>query len=194
MRKPNIFSRGTRTLLAAVLLGCLAACGSADNASAPTGSYNAKARRAQQKLLAAKAADGGLGDMVAAVSASKAGPKVELKFRVGQRPDVGQPVELDVALFPGLPAPDSIAVKFQVPDGLDIAEGADWPQADKPAEGTPLRHTVKLVPRRDGIYALSAVVSVDYANLVATRTFSIPLIVGEGLSAQQAKPEVSKGL
>jgi hypothetical protein len=107
---------------------------------------------------------------------------------------VGQSIDVDVAVFPGLPGPDSVAVTFLVPDGLDIAEGADWPKVDKPAEGTPLRHIVKIVPKRDGIFALSAIVTVDSANQVSTRTFSIPLIAGEGLAAQQTQHEVPKGL
>jgi hypothetical protein len=46
---------------------------------------------------------------------------------------------------------------------------------------------VKILPKRDGIFALTAVVSFTSANLDSSRTFSIPVIAGEGLPDQVAK-------
>jgi len=53
-------------------------------------------------------------------------------------------------------------------------------------DGTPIRHVVRILPKRDGIFALTAVVSFSESNQDWTRTFSIPVIAGEGLPEQVA--------
>jgi hypothetical protein len=46
---------------------------------------------------------------------------------------------------------------------------------------------VKVLPKRDGIFALTAVVSFTVSNQEMNRTFSIPVIAGQGLPDQVAK-------
>ena len=94
---------------------------------------------------------------------------------------------MNVAIVPGAPAPDSLSVSFQVADGLELVNGAELLTTDKPVEGAPLRHVIRILPKRDGIFALSAVVSAGPANQSPSRTFSIPVIAGEGLHEQVAK-------
>jgi hypothetical protein len=125
--------------------------------------------------------------MVAAVSASKAGPPVEMKFSLPTRPEVGQVMDIDVAVVPREPVPDNVSVSFQVVDGIDIVDGSQLEQVGNLVDGTPIRHVVKILPKRDGIFALTAVVSFATANQDSSRTFSIPVIAGEGLSDQVAK-------
>jgi hypothetical protein len=125
--------------------------------------------------------------MVAAVSSSKVGPPVELKFSLPTRPEVGQVMDVDVAVVPRAPVPDSVSVSFQVVDGIDIVEGAQLENVHSLVDGTPIRHVVKILPKRDGIFALTAVVSFVTSNQDASRTFSIPVIAGEGLPEQVAK-------
>ena len=57
----------------------------------------------------------------------------------------------------------------------------------------PVRHTLRILPKRDGIFVVSAVVSVDTASESLSRTFSIPLIAGQGLGEFAAKSEVAGG-
>ncbi|MBV8909525.1 MAG: hypothetical protein JOZ89_02075, partial [Gammaproteobacteria bacterium] len=45
-------------------------------------------------------------------------------------------------------------------------------------------HAVKLLPQRDGVFTFNAVMTVDSGSSTSTQTFSIPLIVGEGIGAQ----------
>jgi len=90
-------------------------------------------------------------------------------------------MDLDVAVIPRAPVPDSVSVSFQVADGLDIVDGSQLERVDKLAEGKPIRHVVKIFPKRDGIFALTAVVSFAVSNQDLTRTYSIPVIAGEGL-------------
>ena len=125
--------------------------------------------------------------MVTAVSASKAGPPVEMKFSLGTRPEVGQVTSIDVAVIPRNPVPDGLSVSFQVVDGLDLVDGAQLGRVDKLVDGSPVRHVVKVLPKRDGIFALTAVVSFSSANQELNRTFSIPVIAGEGMPDQVAK-------
>src|SRR5262249_22967202 len=134
-----------------------------------------------------------LKDMVAAVSTSKTGPAVEVKFYLLQRPEVGQPLDVDVAIVPG-PALEGLSADFQGADGLDLVGGGQLARVDKPAEGAPLAHTVKVVPKRLGVFAVTVVVSTYASNQSSTRSFSIPVIAGEGVPGLAAKPESSKGL
>jgi len=112
---------------------------------------------------------------------------VELKFALPSRPEVGQVMDLDVAVVPRDPVPESLSVSFQVTEGLDIVEGSQLERVDKLVDGTAIRHVVKILPKRDGIFALTAVVSFAMANQDWSRTFSIPVIAGEGLPEQVAK-------
>jgi hypothetical protein len=128
-------------------------------------------------------------DMVAAVSATKSGP-VDLKFDLRDRPEVGQPVDVDLALIPG-PNLDRVTVKFQAEDGLELVAGAELTPLEKPAEGGVVRHTVRVIPHKDGIFSLTATVSTEAANQSGTRTFSIPIIAGQGFTEPPAgKSEV----
>jgi len=189
MRKATVFLR-LRGLIAVLVLGTtlvVSGCGSADKPSAATSSANAKARKQQKAAVAAKPGEDDLREMVSAVSASKAGPPVEMKFSLSARPEVGQVLDVNVAIIPRAPVPDSVSVSFQVVEGLDIVEGSQLERIDKLVDGTPVRHVVKILPKRDGIFALTAVVSFVTVNVDSSRTFSIPLIAGEGLPAQVAQ-------
>jgi hypothetical protein len=172
-------------LAAGWLLG-VSGCGSGTSPAATTSAANAKAHK-QHKSTPTKPGDEPLDDMVAAVSASKAGPPVELKFSLPTRPEVGQVMDVDVAVIPRAPVPDTVSISFQVVDGIDIVDGSQLEPVGNLIDGTPIRHVVKILPKRDGIFALTAVVSFTSANLDSSRTFSIPVIAGEGLPDQVAK-------
>jgi hypothetical protein len=169
---------------AGLVLG-LAGCGSGDQ---PSGTATAGGSKAPRKAKSpAQKPDDDIADMVAAVSATKPGPPVELKFALPARPEVGQVVELDVALVPRGPVPDSVSASFQIAEGMEIVDGSQLEHVGKLEDGTPIRHVVKIRPKRDGIFALTAVVSWVQSNQDWSRTFSIPVIAGEGLSEQVAK-------
>ena len=188
MRNPDVFFRaGWLAVMAAGLALSVCGCGSADQPSAATSSANAKASKQHKPVPTSKPGEEALSDMVAAVSSSKAGPPVELKFSLPTRPEVGQVMDVDVAIVPRAPVPDSVSVSFQVVDGIDIVEGAQLGSVGSLVDGTPVRHVVKILPKRDGIFALTAVVSFGASNQDTSRTFSIPVIAGAGLPEQVAK-------
>jgi hypothetical protein len=131
--------------------------------------------------------------MVSAVSAAKAGPPVELKFELRELPQAGRTLDVDVAVVPDVAAINRVYAKFQGSQGLEVVEGAELAAVDKPPVGTPIRHVVRVVPKEDGIYTVSATVSVDLADDAMTRVYSIPLIVGDGLADPTPKTEVAAG-
>jgi hypothetical protein len=168
------------------LLGA-AGCGSGDQtAHGAASSSNAKSHKQHKNEAATKPGEQPLADMVAAVSGSK-GPPVELKFSLPTRPEVGQVTEIDVAVVPRMPVPDSVSVSFQTGDGLDLVEGSQLERIEQLTDGSPVRHIVKVLPKRDGIFAVTAVVSFTAKNQDFNRTFSIPVIAGEGMPEQVAK-------
>jgi hypothetical protein len=175
-------------LVVAIVAGCLGAagCSSGDQQAQSGTSASGKSHKAKKSDGPSKAGAEPIGDMVAAVTASK-GPPVELKFALPVRPEVGQVTDIDIALVTSQPVPESVSISFTVVDGLEIVEGSQMERIDKPAVGTPIRHVVKVLPKRDGIFAITAVVSFTVSNQETNRTFSIPVIAGQGLPDQVAK-------
>jgi hypothetical protein len=171
----------------AALLLCLYGCGSSKESDAANTSKLASNASKKQVVEPGKRAPG---DMVAAVSAGKGGPPVGLKYELRSSPQAGQPLDLDFAILPDAQSIERINAKFQGSDGLDLVEGGDLAAVDKPAQGSVIRHIVRVLPKQDGIYTVTAAVSVDLASDSITRTFTIPLIVGEGLPELTANSDV----
>jgi hypothetical protein len=132
-------------------------------------------------------------DMVAAVSSAKGGSPVQLKFELRERPEIGQPLDVDVALIPDSPTLQRVYAKFQGGDGLELLDGSDLPAVEKPAQNVPIRHTVRLLPKRSGIFTLNVAVGVDSGTDSVSRAFAIPVIAGEGLPELAAKSEGAEG-
>jgi hypothetical protein len=170
----------------------LSGCGGSSSASTQA-AIQAKKKSATQAQQKAGSASSLPSDMVAAVSAGRAGPPVEVKFDLRDLPQAGQPLDVDIAVVPDSPSISRIYAKFQGGDDFSLVDGGELAQVDKPAAGSVIRHVVRVVPKRDGIFALSATVSVDLADDSLTRTFSIPVIVGEGLPEPATKAEVADG-
>ena len=171
-------------------LGLLAGCGSSSGSGHESAAAKSKKTHTQ---AAADPAERPASDMVAGVTPSKAGPPVALKFELRELPQAGQLLDVDIAVLPGNPAINRIYGKFQGADGLDLVEGGELSAIEKPAVGSVIRHVVRVLPKQDGIFTVSATVSVDLADDSITRTYSIPVIVGDGLAEQTAKTEVAEG-
>jgi hypothetical protein len=169
---------GVRCLAVVGLAAVLAACGSSKNSPAATERAAGKANAGTAGR--SKGDAGPAADMVSAVSAGKPSAAVSLKFDIAQRPEVGKPVVINIALIPGS-AFARMQVIFRPSDGLDVQAGGTMEDSENPAVGVPLTHTVTVVPRSDGIFYLSAVVLAESEEGETSRTFAIPLIAGSGL-------------
>lgn len=126
-------------------------------------------------------------DMVSAVSASKGGPPVALKFALHQRPMVGEPVDVEVAVIPTTQL-ERLFVSFHASTGLTLVKGGESPKYENPVAGEPLQHVVTVMANNDGIFYITAAVVADAENSSLTRTFSIPVIAGEGVSEPAPRP------
>ena len=178
----TFWMRSTAGLIASATAVCLCACGSSDQSAAGSAQQG---KSAGPKRVLPKA-DNSAADMIAAVSQSKAPRPVDLRFDLTDRPLPGQPLDVSVALIPVDPDVLGIAVKFAGEDGLALVKGAEA-SADKPALGVPIRRTVTVTPKADGIYALTATVTATTDTDSRTTVFSIPLIAGDGIPELAAK-------
>jgi hypothetical protein len=163
-----------------VMLAALSSCSKAQHA-VPSGGH--AARPAVNKGSGGTAFD--LADMVSAVSLGNASPDIDLKFSLRERPAVGEPVDVDVALIPGHEL-DQVYATFSATDGLEIRKGGTMPKVEHPEAGAPIPHMVTIVPQRDGIFYISATVLADSATNSVTHSFSIPVIAGAGITAAGA--------
>lgn len=183
-------SRASWAVALLLALG-LAGCGSSGDSSSDAGTKNKKTTHSH--IIASPGAPS-TANMVAGVSPSKPGPPVGLKFELRELPQAGQVLDVDIAVLPDAPTINRIYAKFRAGEGLDLVEGGELAAVEKPASGTVIRHVVRVLPKEDGIFTVTATVSVELADDAIMRTYSIPVIVGDGMQEQSAaKTEVAEG-
>jgi hypothetical protein len=178
----RMFGRNLALSVAAAAL--LTACGSRSSGGAaiPTA-----AKPVTRKTLSA--ADEVSRNMVSAVAANKPSAlPIQVKFDLRDRPQVGEQAELDLAIVPMSASVDRVSGKVEGEEGLEVVDGAQIAATDHPAEGTPIRQSVKVVPRQEGIFMVHAVVTVDAAGQTSSETYAIPLIAGGVPPDQPVKP------
>jgi len=178
--------RSTAALAACALAACalaacavavsLAGCGSADDAANPV----VLRHKAPAKHVTREADP--TANMSAAASATRSPTAVSVKFQLDSRPEPGQPLGIELALIPADATVLRVSARVEGNDGLSIVSGGDIPPVDKPVLKTPLRHTVTVMPKADGIYALVVTVTADNDGDSRKTAFSIPVIVGKGLA------------
>ena len=66
--------------------------------------------------------------------------------------------------------------------------GGQTEQLENAPAGVPIGHKVTVVAKADGIFYITAAVVADTDKESVSRTYSIPLIAGEGLPAAPAAP------
>lgn len=155
-------------LCAAALAGC-----SGNSASAPAAPTQIKPRASIAKPSGTPAEQ--TAGMVQAASQGKSQVPVELKFDFSQRPKVGQPLEVNLALIAQISASPAT---IQVNGADDVAVAAGGNQFDIPAEeaGEVYRHTVSVTPGAEGVVLLGVTVSLKHDELTDQLAFSIPII------------------
>ena len=126
-------------------------------------------------------------DMVAAVSGRQSGPACHPQVRPESAPLVGEPVDVEVALIPVSPL-ERLFARFQPSNGLTLVKGGESPQYENPPTGEPIAHVVTVMANNDGIFYITAAVVADAQDSSLTRTFSIPVIAGNGISPPAPKP------
>lgn len=166
--------------------GFVVACGSAQQTHIPLlrGKSSSAATHNVTKATPGDA------DMTSAVSTAKGSARVVLKFALRERPEVGKPTQLDLALVPQM-ALDHIAASFYAEEGLALQDGGGTASVERPEPYAAIQRTLTVVPQRDGIFYVNATVVADSGAESVARTYTIPLIAGAGVHNEAASPAPS---
>lgn len=166
-----------RLLILGLVLATAAGCGS-QSEPAP-----AQAKVAAPVRKAASPADSLSPYLVAAVTTAKSGAALlQVKFELGGRPVVGDPVDVDLVIVPQADHIEQISGTVQGEEGLEVVSGGTIAPADKPLFGTPIHRTIKVRATRDGIFSLSAALAVEADGQTLAPVYSLPVIAGDGLA------------
>lgn len=115
-------------------------------------------------------------DMVSAVTASNSTRPISLKFRVSGRPQVGQPVQVILALAAADDAEiERIHASVSVSEGLQLQSERNF-DADELSAGETVRREITVVPQRAGVLDITTTIVVDSSAGSMARSYSIPLI------------------
>ena len=121
-------------------------------------------------------------DLVTAVTTGKNGASMlQVKFELRAKPEVGDPVDVDLVIVPQVDNIDSISGTVQGEDGLEVVSGDAVAPAEKPAFGTPIHRDLKVRAKRDGIFTLSVAMAVESGGQTLSPVYTIPVIAGNGL-------------
>lgn len=112
--------------------------------------------------------------MVEAAAQGKSQVPVELKFDITQRPKVGQPLDINLALIAQIAASPA-TIQLSGDDDVSVAGAKqfDIPTAEA---GEVYRQTVNVTPNAEGVLLLGVTVSLKHDEVVDQRVFSIPII------------------
>ena len=175
----------SRSLLPALVLGLTLAVTGCSSKDAPAPKH-AKAAAVKK---ASSPADNLSPNLVTAVTTGKNGATMlQVKFEVGGRPEVGDPVDVDLVLVPAADNIDRISGSVQGDDGLEVVSGGTISPTEKPVFGTPIHQSLKVRAKRDGIFTLSALISVETGGQTLAPIYSMPIIAGNGLVDAGATP------
>ena len=188
-RSPYRFVPGSAVIL--VLAVALGGCGkSAEETTAtPAPATQPSAGQTPESVPpspAAGAADDA--NMANAVVTGKTAAAVDLKYDVPLKPAVGEPFELELAFLPRLAA-DTLEVEVTGIPGLTLVSGGT---SRFEAVGAGDRHVMRVLVRADapGLYYVGVAARMVTKVQTDSRTFSVPVAVGNVQAAQKPAPEV----
>jgi hypothetical protein len=167
-----------------LLIGCSAGDPAERHAKAVAGSKDDAAATATADQAA---------NLVSAVSSGKPGAPVDVRFDIPKRPKVGESLDIAVAVTALGADLDELRVVFQSNDGVEVRSGNELLVKDHPAVGSTYSHTVTVMPRKDGVFYLSAVALVESKAGSISRSFAIPIIVGDAVAVSEATSKLSQG-
>jgi hypothetical protein len=152
----------------------LSACSQDANSPAPSASLpRPKANLPAKKGPSAEELTAG---MAVAPALGKSALPLDMKFELGERPKIGQVLEINLALVPqvgGGPA----TVQVSSADGLDAAQGESTFEVSDVEAGEVYRHTLRMTPNTDGVLLVNLLVSLKHDDVSDSKTFAVPVIV-----------------
>ena len=114
--------------------------------------------------------------MVEAASQGKSQLPVSIKFDLLQRPTVGQPLDIDLALVPQVAA-GAARIEVASADVLQVADGDSKIEVPALDANQVYRHSITLTPLAEGVLLLNLNVTLKREELSDSRIFSVPIIV-----------------
>jgi hypothetical protein len=161
-----------------ILSVALAACGSESQPEA-----NVSPNPTATVAKASKAGDPMAG-MARAVGNGKPGASVDIKYEFQAKPEVGKPVQLDIALIPssGVSAMDVVVAGME---GVSLTGTLTQTFTDVKA-GEPYKHQLTVLPQTTGVFYVTVTATTHIGSATMGRTFNIPFVVGTVLP--QEKP------
>ena len=126
---------------------------------------DAHVRRSRLKRQAGrgseKRSDGGpelTAGMVEAAVQGKAALALKLKFELAQRPKVGQPLDVNLALVPQL-AGSPLVLQVTASDGIEVNSTSQSFEVPSVEAGAVYLHTLRLTPKAEGVLIVGLNVS-----------------------------------
>ncbi|NJD30303.1 MAG: hypothetical protein FIB04_00240 [Gammaproteobacteria bacterium] len=186
----SLYVRALALLLVAALAALAAGCGggeekAAKKESAAAGAEAGKASAAGAGKQAgaagvAKAEDDGMAN---AVAMGKTAAAVDLKYDMSVKPDVGQPFEVELAFIPRVAA-EALEVEASGMAGLVLASGSKA-RFENVVAGE--RYVAKMLVQvnQPGLYYIGVTAKMVSKVQAEARTFSVPIVVGTVLPAEQ---------
>jgi hypothetical protein len=171
--KKMMTNAGVLLLCAAVAMA-VAAC-SRDSGSVPAPAVTHVKPKAPVAPKAGATAAEQTAGMVQAASQGKSTVPVELKFDIAQRPKVGQPLDVNLALIAQIEASPA-TIRVDGADDVSVASGASQFDIPSAEVGEVYRETVSVTPNAEGVVVLGVTVSLKHDDVVDQRVFSIPII------------------
>ena len=173
---PTTSGLAVTTLIA--LLG-LTACGKSDEGGPVT-----RKKKAEPVATAPGASDE-QSRLANAVVSGKTSAPVDLKYDLAVKPVSGQPIEIELAFQPRLPA-DTLDVEVTGMPGLVVLGPANF-KFQQVLAGTTYTQKVQVQADADGTYYASVLAKMVTQVQTEARSFSVPVVVGT-TPAAVAKP------
>lgn len=115
--------------------------------------------------------------MARAVGGGKPGAAVEIKYDFLAKPEVGKPVDVDLALIPNTGV-STLDVEITGMDGVTLT-GPLHPTFNDVKAGQAYKHQFSLLAERNGVFYLTVAATTHIGTATMGRTFSIPFVVGQ---------------
>jgi hypothetical protein len=169
----------------AVMASLLAGCGSDEPPPAPA---TQPPKQVAQPKPAAPAVADPTEKMARAVGNGKPGAAVDIKYEFAGKPEVGKPVQLEVAFIPSAGV-DSLEATFGGMEGLTLA-GPLTASVSNAKPGEAYKHSLSVLANQNGVFYITVSVNTQISGASLGRTFSIPFVAGN-LAAVQEKPKTT---
>jgi hypothetical protein len=163
-------------LTVSALFAALAGCGDPkpEQSTSPSGT----ATPAQKPKVEALPSE-----MVAAVAAGRQSTAIGIYFALASPPTIATPLPVKIAIVPHATFA-TVRVHFESHDGITMSTGEDFGPVNDVTPEKPLSHQLTLLPAKEGMFMVTAIVDTlsDEGNVV--RIFSIPVVVGPAQPAE----------